>query len=74
MPFSVNGVFIDYGITFVCMKSTHKHGSAPHIQALVAVEMDKFFPSLDPKADSKIVRHDLLRVAVVFLFFYNVSL
>ena len=37
--------------------------------------MGKFFPSLDPKADSKIIVRldllpDLLRVAVVFLFFY----
>ena len=38
-------------------------------QALVA-DLDKFFPSLDPKADSKIVQLDLLQVALVFLFFY----
>ncbi len=34
------------------------------------LRLDKFFPSLDPKIDSKIVWLDLLRVAVVFLFFY----
>ena len=32
--------------------------------------VEKFFSSLDPKADGKIVQLNLLRVAVVFLFFY----
>ncbi len=32
----------------------------------VALEIGKFFPFLDPKADTKIVQLDLLRVAVVY--------
>ncbi len=40
------------------------------IAIIIKLRLDKFFLSLEPKADSKIDQLNLLRVSVVFLFFY----